>query len=106
MNFQEKYRIGMFRDTGMTPLEIAKQLHYMPATVQKVLAEIDEENTRVHHFCSVGILVRIWDTTFKSYVNKEFEVNVDLKSVPYQEAVNRISASIQDIIESKKSELL
>jgi hypothetical protein len=106
MRSDEKYRIGMFRDTGMTPEAIAKQLDYGVKTVEKVLAEIDADRRKDHHFKRVSIVVEVWDAVLKRCVDTAFEIEVDFKSMPYQEGVEKIADSIRKAIEPDIGKLL
>jgi len=106
MNFQERYRIGMFRDTGMTPDEIAKQLHHSVKTIKKILTDIDQEKDREHHFTQISIGVRVWDTVLKTYISRFFLTEVDFKSYPYQEGIDKISDSIKKLVEPEREKLL
>jgi IS30 family transposase len=106
MRSDEKYRIGMFRDTGMTPEAIAKQLNHRVKTIKRMFAEIDADKSKEHHFKRVDVVVQVWDAVLKRYVDTAFEIEVDFKSMPYQEGVEKIADSIRKAIEPDIGKLL
>lgn len=103
---QEEYRIGMFRDTGMTPEEISNQLGYKLQIVNNVLTKIDGEKSKEHHFMRVDVVVQIWDSLLKRYVDSTFEMEVDFKSMPYHDGVEKIADSIRKLVEPERENLL